>query len=89
MQILACGGKRPMLWYRCIAKIRSEWRVLLAQVLGDRKLVLVLFLNQVGSGLFQLDDALPLLIAYPSSSGYTNVTEACLSDPAVSTDACT
>jgi hypothetical protein len=89
MQILACGGKRPMLCYRRTAEIRSEWRVLLAQVVGDRKLVPFLFLTQVDSGLFQLDDALPFLIAYPSSSGFTYVTEACLSDPAVCTDACT
>lgn len=36
-----------MLWHRCVAEIRSEWRTLLAQVVRDRKLVLLLFLIQL------------------------------------------
>jgi len=39
--------KGPMLWHRCVAEIRSEWRTLLAQVVRDRKLVLLLFLIQL------------------------------------------
>lgn len=36
-----------MPWRRCIAEINSEWRLLLAQVVRDRKLVLILFLIQL------------------------------------------